>query len=142
MCFHHDKKSSYRIKVSQECFENNITAEYLKAWVRCWFPVNLGVRSNTDCLVQLNDEMSAKGWHLSALIKPAAVHFCFTHQHARIGPSLCADLLACCAIVRQKIASGEKPKGKAKIYGMSNSIPDRQGLGDLLHAYQDIILSP
>lgn len=32
----------------------------------------------------LNDLMTAKGWHLNALQRPAAVHMCFTAQHIDI----------------------------------------------------------
>ena len=30
----------------------------------------------------VNDAMSARGWHLSALQMPPALHMCFTAQHA------------------------------------------------------------
>lgn len=32
----------------------------------------------------INDLMTAKGWHLNALQRPAAVHMCFTAQHVDI----------------------------------------------------------
>ena len=36
----------------------------------------------------LNDLMSQRGWHLSALQLPPALHMCFTGQHASIVDSL------------------------------------------------------
>ena len=36
----------------------------------------------------VNDEMSARGWHLSALQMPPALHMCFTAQHAHSVPPL------------------------------------------------------
>lgn len=38
--------------------------------------------------VQVNDLMTQRGWHLSALQHPPAVHMCFTAQHLNIVPNL------------------------------------------------------
>lgn len=91
-------------------------------------------------ILQLNDILSAKGWHFAVLIQPPALHFCFTYQHAQVADQLCQDLLEGCKVLR----SQGKPVtgGKAKLYGMASSLPDREGLADLLVAYQDIMLSP
>ena len=39
-------------------------------------------------LVQVNDLMSRRGWHLSPLQHPPAVHMCFTAQHVEVVPDL------------------------------------------------------
>ena len=36
----------------------------------------------------LNDLMSQKGWHLSALQNPSSLHMCFTAQHVHTIPAL------------------------------------------------------
>ena len=41
----------------------------------------------------LNDLMSQRGWHLSALQLPPALHMCFTGQHATIVDSLLKVML-------------------------------------------------
>lgn len=41
----------------------------------------------------LNDLMSQRGWHLSALQLPPALHMCFTGQHASIVDSLLKVML-------------------------------------------------
>ena len=36
----------------------------------------------------LNDLLALRGWHLSALQRPPALHFCFTAQHAGTADAL------------------------------------------------------
>lgn len=43
---------------------------------------------------QLNDLMSRKGWHFSALQLPSALHMCFTAQHVNAVQQLLQALLS------------------------------------------------
>lgn len=90
-------------------------------------------------IYQVNDLMSRRGWHLSALQRPAALHICFTAAH---GPAAVAallqDLAACCAAAAADPAAGGG--GMAPLYGMAAVVPDRRVVGNFLVAYQDILL--
>lgn len=85
--------------------------------------------------------MAKKDWDFAVLIKPPALHFCFTHQHAAIADRMCTDLLAACEALRRR-QGPPMAGGKAKLYGMSSTLPDRGALGDILLGYQDIMLTP
>ncbi|CAL5221739.1 g3989 [Coccomyxa viridis] len=87
----------------------------------------------------LNDLMSQRGWHLSALQLPPALHMCFTGQHASIVDSLLKDLQEVVDIL-QKDSAGVKD-GMAPIYGLASVSPDRKIIGEFLVAYQDVLLS-
>mmetsp|Transcript_15689 Transcript_15689/g.43899 ORF Transcript_15689/g.43899 Transcript_15689/m.43899 type:complete len:682 (+) Transcript_15689:29-2074(+) len=91
-------------------------------------------------IYQLNDMLSKKGWHLSALHLPPALHMCFTASHT---PETAEQLLQDIAACREALLSGEgnAEGGSAKLYGMSSSLPDRKLVGDILSIYQDIQLS-
>ncbi len=39
-------------------------------------------------IYKVNDLMSQRGWHLSALQFPSSVHMCFTAQHIEVVPEL------------------------------------------------------
>lgn len=86
----------------------------------------------------LNDLMTAKGWHLSALQRPAAVHMCFTAQHVDIVDDLVKDLKE--AIATLKADPKLAKSGNAPLYGMAATVPDRSIVGEFLVAFQDIQL--
>jgi sphinganine-1-phosphate aldolase len=88
-------------------------------------------------ILQVNDALSAKGWHLNALQKPAALHFCVTPANAGAVPQLLEDLRAAVADVRSgAVVSG----GMAPVYGLAGGLPDRGVVCDLLKGVQDIML--
>jgi sphinganine-1-phosphate aldolase len=88
----------------------------------------------------LNDLMTQRGWHLNALQAPAALHFCFTAQHAAVVPSLVADLRSCIDALAANPA-GVKD-GSAPLYGLAGVSPDRGLVGEFLVAFQDAMLAP
>lgn len=89
----------------------------------------------------LNDLMTQRGWHLNALQRPAALHFCFTAQHTSVVPSLIADLRACVdALVANPQGLGKE--GSAPLYGLAGISPDRGLVGEFLVAFQDAMLAP
>ena len=91
---------------------------------------------------EVNDLMSARGWHLNALQRPPAVHMCFTPAH---GPHVVAELLKdlkeCVQLVLEHSKDGARnEEGVAPLYGQASMIPDRRIVGRFLSAYQDMML--
>jgi len=92
-------------------------------------------------IYKVNDLLSARGWHLNALQRPAAIHICFTPAHsASTVTELLRDLEECVAGVLAHPESGGD--GMAPLYGMAATVPDRRIVGNFLIAYQDILLEP
>lgn len=89
----------------------------------------------------LNDLMTQRGWHLNALQRPAALHFCFTAQHASVVPSLVADLRSCLDALAQN-PQGLGKEGSAPLYGLAGVSPDRGLVGEFLVCFQDAMLAP
>ncbi|KAL6777620.1 hypothetical protein ACKKBG_A14975 [Auxenochlorella protothecoides x Auxenochlorella symbiontica] len=92
-------------------------------------------------IYEVNDLMTRRGWHLSPLQSPPAVHICFTAAHT--GPDtvrrLVDDLAECTAEVAA--APGTKAEGgTAPMYGAAAAMPDRSVVGRFLVAYQDLLL--
>lgn len=90
-------------------------------------------------IYKVNDLLSARGWHLNALQRPAALHICFTAAHSSaIVKELLRDLEECVAgVIAHPDLDGE---GMAPMYGMAATVPDRRIVGNFLVAYQDILL--
>ena len=84
------------------------------------------------------DEMSARGWSLNGLQKPAAVHLCVTLRHAQPGvvEAFAEDLRASVATVRNTAPSKD---GMAPVYGLASSLPFKGLVGDLLCSYVDAL---
>lgn len=89
----------------------------------------------------LNDLLTARGWHLSALQFPPALHMCFTAAAANVAGQLVADIRAA---VDHLLASPKAAAkgGTAPIYGMSGISPDRGLVADVLLTYQAALLEP
>eukprot|EP00879_Flechtneria_rotunda_P016083 GHRR01016824.1.p1 GENE.GHRR01016824.1~~GHRR01016824.1.p1 ORF type:complete len:524 (+),score=169.46 GHRR01016824.1:2119-3690(+) len=89
----------------------------------------------------LNDLLTQKGWHLNALQRPAALHFCFTAQHLNVLPGLIGDIKD--AIVALKAnPEGLGSEGSAPIYGLAGASPDRGLIREFLVVFQDALLAP
>ena len=98
-------------------------------------------------VLQLGELLAAKGWNYGFLIKPPALHFCFTLQHTNGVDAMCHDLKACCAELRAQSKNGKAGKGqalgdKAKIYGMAGVSANADSVADVLLQYQDLLLAP
>ncbi len=93
---------------------------------------------------RVNDFLSKRGWHLNALQRPPALHFCFTAAHAPgTAAALVADLRAAVAAERARgVGSGDEGGGSAPLYGMAATAPDRGLVADFLTGYQDALLEP
>src|SRR3990172_6880237 len=87
-------------------------------------------------IYKVMDAMTARGWNLNGLQKPAAVHLCVTLRHTQPGVAdrLLTDLRASIADVK---ANPSAEGGLAPVYGMANTLPDRGIIADLLRKHMD-----
>jgi sphinganine-1-phosphate aldolase len=87
-------------------------------------------------IYRVNDAMTARGWSLSGLHRPPALHLAVTLRHTapRVGDRLVADLRASVDEVR---ATPPGEGGMAPIYGLADSIPDRGFVADTMRAVID-----
>ncbi|TMS38463.1 hypothetical protein L596_005183 [Steinernema carpocapsae] len=85
------------------------------------------------------DKMLEKGWSLTALQNPAAVHICVTlnHAHPGIVEQLLADLREACAEVLADSTSADLKSMTASFYGMASSIPDSGVVEEIAYLYLD-----
>lgn len=87
-------------------------------------------------IYRVNDAMSARGWSLNGLHRPAAIHLVVTQRHTRDGVAarFLRDLRAAVDHVR---ADPEEAGGMAPIYGMADTLPDRGLVADALRTHMD-----
>lgn len=92
--------------------------------------------SNEVDVYQVMDAMTARGWSLNGLHKPASLHVCVTLRHTQPGVAerLIDDLKAAVADVK---ANRGVEGGMAPIYGMANTLPDRSVVAGALKQYLD-----
>ena len=91
----------------------------------------------------INDVMVTKGWHLSVLHSPPALHMCLTSANLESVPKLLVALRETVEEVRELLRSSKSQKiegGKAPIYGLAGGLPDRGLIGDILRDVQDLML--
>ncbi len=82
------------------------------------------------------DAMTARGWSLNGLHRPACVHLCTTLRHTQPGVAerFIDDLKAAIAYVEDNPSwEGDM----APIYGMANTIPERGVVADALRDHMD-----
>ncbi|KAK2797166.1 hypothetical protein FQN51_008811 [Onygenales sp. PD_10] len=98
-------------------------------------------------IYDVSDELTAKGWHLSALQSPGAMHMAFTALTATAVDQLIEDLVL---VVEQEKAKseerkrqgnkGEKHRGDASaLYGVAGSLPDKSIVSRLAEGYLDTL---
>ncbi|MBI2913834.1 MAG: aminotransferase class V-fold PLP-dependent enzyme [Chloroflexi bacterium] len=87
-------------------------------------------------IYRVMDAMTARGWNLNGLQRPAAIHLCVTLRHTQPGVAerLLTDLRASIADVK---ANPSVEGGLAPVYGMANTLPDRGIIADLLRRHMD-----
>ena len=96
------------------------------------------LRSPKLDIYRILDAMSARGWSLNGLHKPAAVHLCVTLRHTQPGVAerFLADLKRAVEEVRtQPKSSG----GMAPMYGMAGTLPFRGVVDDMLRRFIDLL---
>jgi len=123
------------------------TADSVKAGLRDGFPeleilgdplYVIALRSADESLdvFRVLDAMTARGWSLNGLHRPAAFHLCITlrHTHPGFTERFLADLRAAIDFVR---ANPGAEGGMAPIYGMANTIPERGLVADAMVDHMD-----
>jgi sphinganine-1-phosphate aldolase len=75
------------------------------------------------------DLMQARGWHFDRGQTPPSLHLTVSPAHDAIAAEFLADLRASVETAR---ASKEQPQGKAALYGMLGTLPDRAFVRDAL----------
>ncbi|KAI8055085.1 pyridoxal phosphate-dependent transferase [Syncephalis plumigaleata] len=85
----------------------------------------------------VNDAMSRRGWHLSSLQEPDAVHISCTLLTVKRADDFCKDLQAAVDEVRADPSLNKK--GQAAIYGMAATIPDKSLIGEVAKGFVDAL---
>jgi hypothetical protein len=95
------------------------------------------IASDSLDMYQVLDQMSARHWALTGLMKPAAIHDSPTLRQAQAGvpERFVSDLAESVAFVRD---TPNPEAGMAPIYGLAASIPDRSIVRDMLKQVMDI----
>ncbi|MEX0801079.1 MAG: aspartate aminotransferase family protein [Dehalococcoidia bacterium] len=75
------------------------------------------------------DAMDAKGWHLDRQQMPPKIHVVVTPPHAAVAGQFLADLRESAASVAR---DGPTPGGRAAMYGMLGTMPDRGAVAQVL----------
>jgi sphinganine-1-phosphate aldolase len=95
--------------------------------------------STTDRIniYQVLDQMSAKGWSLTGLLRPAGTHVSPTLRHAQPGVAqkFVSDLKDSVAFV---LENPDAIGGMAPIYGLAATIPDRSLVHGMLQQVMDV----
>ncbi len=86
---------------------------------------------------QVLDQMSAQGWSLTGLQRPAGIHVSPTLRHAQPGVAerFVTDLKDAVAFVR---ANPDFMGGMAPIYGLAATVPDRSLVHGMLQQVMDV----
>ncbi|KAL5018188.1 hypothetical protein ScPMuIL_003910 [Solemya velum] len=101
----------------------------------------VAVGSNNFNILRLCDALSAKGWNLNPLQSPASIHLCVTllHTHKGVADRFLADMDTCVAEIMKK--PNAQAEGMSAIYGMSQSIPDKTLVSDIVGSFLDACYS-
>jgi glutamate/tyrosine decarboxylase-like PLP-dependent enzyme len=88
-------------------------------------------------IYQVLDQLSAKGWSLTGLQRPAGIHVSPTLRHAQPGVAerFVADLKESVAFVRE---NPDFQGGMAPIYGLAATVPDRSLVHGMLQQVMDV----
>lgn len=104
--------------------------------------------SNNLNIYDIADAMAAKGWSLSALQKPPALHIAFTLPMVGALQRLIGDLVAVVEAEREqervRALAGRRQKGgaggdAAALYGIAASLPDSSVVVQLAEGFLDTL---
>ncbi|XP_062514956.1 sphingosine-1-phosphate lyase 1-like [Corticium candelabrum] len=100
----------------------------------------IAIGSNDFDIYRLAGALTQRGWNLNSLQFPPSVHICCTLPHTKEGVAelLISDIQECVAEIMKHPA--EKSTGSAAIYGLAQSIPDRNLVKDIALAFLDACL--
>ncbi|MBC7543986.1 MAG: aspartate aminotransferase family protein [Candidatus Sericytochromatia bacterium] len=85
-------------------------------------------------IYMLGDRMEERGWKLDRQQLPPCLHMMVTPPHAAIIEPFLSDLRECAASLQGTDAT---PEGAAAMYGMLNSLPDRDAVKDFLRDFME-----
>lgn len=88
-------------------------------------------------IFRLSAEVNSLGWNLNSLQFPSGIHICVTYMHTQdgIADKFINDIRTKVALIMQ---NPEKPvEGKMAIYGVAQSVPDREVVGDFTKCFID-----
>jgi len=88
-------------------------------------------------IYRLGEMMSAKGWRLSNLQYPSALHYCVTYANKDTADAFVADVTAAAQELMQ--TPTKKAEGAGAIYGVAQAIPDRSLIDQLARGYIDVL---
>lgn len=89
-------------------------------------------------IYQVMERLSERGWNLTGLHRPAALHLAVTLRHTADGVAerFLGDLEE--AVAEDKAHPGEAG-GVAPVYGMAATVPARAVVDELLERYVDLL---
>lgn len=101
----------------------------------------ISFKSDKLDIYELSDKLNKKGWHLSALQKPAALHLCVTKLSVQSVDTLCQDLTEC---VYEILSDPEHMKhvssdGTSALYGVAGSVKTTGVVDRLIVAFLDAL---
>lgn len=91
-------------------------------------------------IFRVNAGMSKRGWNLSPLQYPSAVHICVTARHIGSAPTFIQDLRE--SVAEVKADPAQYAKSSAAMYGVVADLPDRSIVVQMATEFIDTILDP
>jgi sphinganine-1-phosphate aldolase len=100
----------------------------------------IAVGSHKFNIFLLSDRLSARGWSLNPIQRPAGFHICVTRMHVR--PEVIDQLLNDVRELSEQLMNEPNTKpsadSQAAVYGLAQSVPDGSLLNEFAHHYLDI----
>lgn len=100
----------------------------------------IAIGSKVFDIYLLSSALTQRGWNLNSLQLPPSIHICCTLRHTKEGVAdqLITDIKECITDIMKR--PEEKATGSAAIYGLAQSIPDRNLVKDIALAFLDACL--
>lgn len=97
----------------------------------------IAIGSKRFHIYRLSEALSKRGWNLNTLQFPNAIHFCVTHVHTQsnFADQFLDDVKN--ILIDLNKTPDEEVSGKLAIYGMSQSVPDRAIVSDIIKHFMD-----
>ncbi|XP_042712819.2 sphingosine-1-phosphate lyase 1 isoform X2 [Chrysemys picta bellii] len=101
----------------------------------------ISIGSDVFDIYRLSNLLSTRGWNLNVLQFPSSIHLCITLLHTKpgIAEQFLEDVRDCVLEIMKDPKA--KTTGMGAIYGMAQSIPDRNMVSEISHAYLDCLYS-
>ncbi|XP_067408774.1 sphingosine-1-phosphate lyase 1 [Emydura macquarii macquarii] len=101
----------------------------------------ISIGSDVFDIYRLSNLLGTRGWNLNVLQFPSSIHLCITLLHTQpgIAEQFLHDVRDCVSEIMKDPKA--KTTGMGAIYGMAQSIPDRNMVAEISHAYLDCLYS-